>query len=628
MISRRSFVTRFGLRLFVSGILLAVPLLSRGVYFAYTADIAPIRALVRPASVLARDGTTFVTFRRSGWRTLDEIPEQLRTALVFREDAGFYEHFGVAPSGLARGILSFLGVKGFHGGGSTISMQLAKVLYAGDLYDTGYSELPGTGNRIPYYSRLEKKVAQIFVALWLEFHLEKNELLELYLNLSRFAHGTRGVDAASRAIFGVPVEDTTTPEQVLLVGFVQLPTRSLYPHGGRHLDRTYPSWPELANHVARTLADNDRVAAAWSLPSNYTFRRKSGQTIPSAAVSLLGEPWVRKQVLAELNNDPLALSSATIIATHIDPVLQRSAVRALQALPEGVEGAIAATNLAGGVCVLVGGRGNSGSCHATGMRIRGEHSTRKVFSFASAFETGLSAQSTILAGPVFGQWPADGYYSRLPTRQVTLAESFRKSLNSPVVRLHVFRPQVQGEYRKILDIIGAAPPRDGHPSDLLGNGASGMSLLEQSNAYLAFINGGLMIDEPRLLRFVLAEPESDQTTAGKHVSLRRLVSPETAEMVAGLLIDTVESSDGTAHALDGILKERVGAKTGSHRFDQRVVIVLPDRGIAISIWVGFDTPRQLPRDGLALNVAQSILHSLSAESPNRLLHPSLTVRRP
>lgn len=614
----RSFFAPLVRRTVAAAILCAAPLFARGLHFIHTADIAPIEALVRPTQVLAGDGTPLLTFHLSGWKTLSEIPEQLVTALILREDADFYDHFGVEPSGLVRGGLSLAGIDGYHGGGSTISMQLAKLLYDGDCYHTAFRKLPGTSNRIPFFSRLEKKASQICVALWLEAHLEKQELLELYLNLARFGHGTRGVDAASRSVFGVGVEDSTTPEQILLLAFVQLPTRSLFPDGGRLGERTYRSWTELANQVGRMLADNDR-AAEWSLPANYEFRRNTGQAAPQATMHQAGENWVRAQVLHELKNDPLALSSA-MIATHIDLVLQRAAAAALRTLPSGVEGAVAAVDLAGGVRALVGGRGTTGSCRATVMSGRGDHSTGKPHKFAAAFETGLTPNSTILAGPLFGKWPRDGIHSRLPTRQVTLAEAFRQSLNSPVVRLHAFRPQVTQEYRKILTLLDATPPRDGHPVDLLGNGPSGMNLVEQANSYLAFLNRGLMIEQPRLLRSVSAVANSGQPISIKappQVSLRRLISPATAEMVAGLLIDTVECPDGTAHALDGILKdERIGAKTGSHPNDQRVVLVLPDRGISISIWIGYDSPKSLPRDGLALDVAKSILGSLSAEPSN------------
>jgi len=589
-----------------------------------------LEALVRPYTIVDRKGTAFDTPRPAGWKRLAQIPEQLVTALLAREDKGFYDHFGISATGILRGVLGSIGISGFYGGGSTLTMQLAKLLYDGTYAVTSFKELPGRSGRIPCFSRLEKKASQLCVAIWLESHFTKDEILELYLNTAAFAHGVRGVDAASRSVFGVPVNETTTPEQLLLISFVQLPTRSLYPFGGIRGGRRYRPWVDLVNQIAAIYTQNGR-ANSWAVPKGYRFRQRNvpqlSQTTasktPTQENNLQGEHWIRAELQYRLRECGIAEAnlSGARIATFIDPDLQSAAATALRNLPVGIEGAVAAVDISGGVCALVGGRSDKGSCRATDMRSRGNHSTDKPHFYAAAFETGqFHPLSKLPASPVSvlpdgTKWPRDGAHGDLSGREFTIAEAFRLSLNSPVVWTYLFRPQVAAGFRKILDITGSTLPRDAHPADIIGNGPSGTNLVEQASAYLAYINRGL-IAEPRLIHSITSESGDPLYTAPALV-LRRLVSPRTAGMIAGLLVDTVEFPDGTAHSLDGALtREAVGAKTGSHRYDQRVVLVLPGRGIAIAIWVGYDIPSTLPRTDLALGVAASMLRQL-ARSPRR-----------
>jgi membrane peptidoglycan carboxypeptidase len=132
---------------------------------------------------------------------------KLARAIVAVEDHRFYDHAGVDPLAFARILLRSLASPGRDPGGSTIALQLAKLLYTGAAHD------PGTA------------ITQLGVALKLERRHTKDELLDLYLNAVYFGDGRYGADSASRHYTGHGAADLTWGEASLLAGMVQAPTR-------------------------------------------------------------------------------------------------------------------------------------------------------------------------------------------------------------------------------------------------------------------------------------------------------------------------------------------------------------------------------------------------------------------
>jgi monofunctional biosynthetic peptidoglycan transglycosylase len=120
---------------------------------------------------------------RWDWRRLGQISRYLRAAVVFSEDAEFYEHDGVEWSAIWHALRHDVGSSGTIGG-STITQQLAKNLYLS-----------------PARSML-RKAREMMIAYSLEDHLSKQRILELYLNVVEWGDGIFGAEAAARAWFG------------------------------------------------------------------------------------------------------------------------------------------------------------------------------------------------------------------------------------------------------------------------------------------------------------------------------------------------------------------------------------------------------------------------------------------
>ena len=125
---------------------------------------------------------------------LEEFPDHLIKAALATEDRRFFEHWGIDPIGTFRALTVNARGGGVVQGGSSITQQLAKNLFLNN------------------ERSLERKIKEAFLAVWLEFHLSKNEILKLYLDRAYMGGGTFGAAAAAEYYFGKSVKDITLAE--------------------------------------------------------------------------------------------------------------------------------------------------------------------------------------------------------------------------------------------------------------------------------------------------------------------------------------------------------------------------------------------------------------------------------
>jgi penicillin-binding protein 2 len=139
----------------------------------------------------------------------EDIPPAMRQAVMAAEDRRFYQHGAIDYWGILRAFREDISKKS-HGvqGGSTIEQQLAKHLI-GDFSRT-----------------LDRKFLEAFVAIRLEQHLTKDQIMNYYLNRIYFGKGYFGVGAAARGYFGEEASQMTVPECALLAGIIRAPTSS------------------------------------------------------------------------------------------------------------------------------------------------------------------------------------------------------------------------------------------------------------------------------------------------------------------------------------------------------------------------------------------------------------------
>jgi penicillin-binding protein 1B len=275
---------------------------------------------------------------------LDDVPAGLVQALVAIEDRQFYAHHGIDPRGLARALVTLASGRGVQGG-STLTMQLVKNFFL-------------TPERT-----LTRKGTEILMALLLELHYDKREILETYLNEIYLGQdGNRaihGVGLAAQFYFGKRINDLTLPEAALLVGMVKGP--AVY-NPRRHPERAR----ERRNLVLAEMARLDmltpaQAGSAQAAPLAVLERPVTGTTPYPAFLGL-----VRRQLRHDYREDDLRTDGLRIFTT-LDPVAQAGAEQALSSRLARIdrsrrdqtplEGAVIVTDVQSGeVQALVGGR--------------------------------------------------------------------------------------------------------------------------------------------------------------------------------------------------------------------------------------------------------------------------------
>src|SRR5881397_1218828 len=177
-------------------------------YLSSYSDLTKRSDLGQMIRVHAANGQVLVSIGPSfgKWLPYDQIPQEMRAAMISTEDRRFRSHIGVDPIGIGRAIASALTRGHRVSATSTITQQLARNIFL-------------TNNRS--YGR---KVKEAVLALAIERKFSKNQILELYLNRVYFGGGAYGIDAASRKFFGHGADHLSLGEAAIIAGLVKAPS--------------------------------------------------------------------------------------------------------------------------------------------------------------------------------------------------------------------------------------------------------------------------------------------------------------------------------------------------------------------------------------------------------------------
>jgi penicillin-binding protein 1A len=280
--------------------------LALGTYSGIAELIPRARELgdIRPGQqsrVLSADGQLLYTVatEHREFVQLEQIPKALQDAVVAIEDRNFYEHVGVDPRGIVRGVL--------HGRGtSTITQQLARNVY------------------LTPARTLSRKLAEAILAVQLERAYTKPEIMELYLNQIYFGEGAYGVEVAARTYFGKDVSDLDAGECALLAG---LPKRPEYYSPFKDERRA----AERRNLVLAMMAEQgfltpkDAKAAREAALDLVEDRKPLGAGVPLAPYFT---NYVLREIVADYGPDALYKGGLTIHTT-LNLEMQKAAEEAV-----------------------------------------------------------------------------------------------------------------------------------------------------------------------------------------------------------------------------------------------------------------------------------------------------------
>lgn len=503
--------------------------------------------------VLARDGTPLRAFADSDgvWRyptTMAKVSPLYLTALLGYEDTWFYRHPGVNPFALARGLVGGIAHGHVVSGGSTLTMQVARIIE------------PASGWFRPH--TVGGKLVQMFRALQLEAHLSKSQILDLYLNHAPFGGPIEGVEAASWAYLGHSASRLSRAESALLTVLPQAPSR-LRPD--RH--------PQAARQARDKVLRRMRTESIWT-----------AEQMADAAI----EPVVARSLRAPLSAALLAERlhrqnpAARRITSTIDANLQRAAEDRVQAylsrLPAGSSAALMVVDNATLQTRVYLGTADFGDPGRHGYvdmvrAPRSPGSTLKPFLYALALDDGLiTSQSLLVDAPqdFDGYAPAD--FDEAFIGPVSVAQALQRSLNVPAVDVLDRVGPNRFVARLANGGIDLGLPSGARPnlSIILGGAATRLESLV--GAYTAFANRGLA-GTPRY-------------TAAQPLRQRRLMSPGAAWIIRDILGSNPADVEGAP--LEGAINRHanVAWKTGtSYGYRDAWSVGVTDR-FTIGVWIG------------------------------------------
>jgi penicillin-binding protein 1A len=483
------------------------------------------------------------------WLTYEQIPAEMRAAMIAVEDKRFRNHVGVDPIGVARSLKVRLETGSFSQGGSTITQQLARNIFLTNSRTFG------------------RKIKEAIVALALELKFSKNQILELYLNRVYFGGGAYGIDAASTRFFGHGAERLSLGEAAIIAGLVKAPsnyspTADIEAARGR-------SGVVLNSMVANGFVSAETAASVS--PAKIKIQRTNQEN----SVRYFTD-WALPQLdtLIDETSEPID------VWTTLDPTMQAAADRSVRAnTPRGAQGALVALDRDGAVRAMIGGRDYVDSIYNRASQAqRQPGSAFKLFVYLSALESGMKPTDTLVDEPI----TIDGWTPRNNSRThqgpVTLREAFARSINTISAKIGQ-----QLGFSTIADMarrFGITGQISTFPSMVLGT--SDVRLLDMTRAFASVSNKGVAVMPYGIRKVVSAEGR----LLYQHEKLeeRVLVAPWVAAEMTDLLQSAVLTGTGRAAQIG----RPVAGKTGTTSSNKDGWFIGFSSGVTTGVWMGRD----------------------------------------
>ncbi|QJP17578.1 PBP1A family penicillin-binding protein [Starkeya sp. ORNL1] len=495
---------------------------------------------------------------------LEEFPDHLIKAVLATEDRRFYEHFGIDVAGTFRAVLSNARAGGVVQGGSSITQQLAKNLFLSN------------------ERTIERKIKEAFLALWLEFHLTKNQILKLYLDRAYMGGGSFGVDAAAQYYFGKSARDVNLAEAAMLAGLFKAPSK-FAPHVNLPAARGRAS-VVLDNLVDAGFMTEGQVFGARRNPATPVDRKLDD--VPEYYLDFAFD-----QVKAIVDTLPKSYAERSfVVRTGLDPNIQKAADTAIRdAIRQfgkdygAKQSAMVVMEPNGAVRAMVGGidYGESQFNRATDA-LRQPGSSFKPYVYTAALMTGKFTPKTIVVdGPIcIGNWCPQNY-GRSYAGRIPLITALTRSLNTVAVKL----AEAIGRGR-IVDLAHAM----GVKSELkitraLPLGAAEVTVLDQATGYGVFANNGMSVDAHAVIEMRTPAGEPVWSFARNGPKPHRVIPENVIAEIVPMMNSVVENGTGRRAMLPGV---KVAGKTGTTNAYRDAWFVGYTGNYVGAIWFGND----------------------------------------
>jgi membrane peptidoglycan carboxypeptidase len=536
----------------------------------------------------------------------EDIPASFISAIISIEDKKFYKHNGVDVKAIVRAAKAMIVNGEVTQGGSTITMQLAKLMFM----DTSTKTW-------------EYKVQQMFIAVEMEKRYSKSQIMEFYLNNIYFANGYYGIEAACHGYFNCEPNELDISQVAFLLAIPNSPTyydplvnydntidrrdlilKNLW-EDGRLSEEEYYS----AKAESIVLQPAKREATIWNnYVDTYAYR--------CATMALMEQRGFEFQYYFPTDEEEQAYDEAYdelfadcqkelysggySIYTSIDITIQQELQDAIDTTlaeftdvtENGVyelQGAgVCIDNSTGEVIAIVGGRTQEYTTYTLNRAYQSFRqpgsSIKPLNVYAPSFEKGYTLESTFMDEEMEDGPSNSGgsYYG-----EVTLETAIAKSLNTVAWQLYEeITPEVGLSYLKKMNFTKIADEDYGLAS-ALGGFTNGVSPLEMAAGFATIENDGVY-REPTCVKTIL---DSDQNVVYESQIIQEVVYSETAaRMTTAGLCAVMEDGTGKDHKLSDM---PCAGKTGTTNQNKDGWFVGFTRYYTTSVWVGCDTPKEI-----------------------------------
>ncbi|WP_421658353.1 transglycosylase domain-containing protein [Leptothermofonsia sp. ETS-13] len=494
--------------------------------------------------------------------TYEQIPPKVVQAFIAAEDRRFYQHNGVDFQSIVRAIATNLLARDVVEGGSTITQQLARVVY------------------LSQERSLWRKVQEAFLAQKIEREMSKQQVLERYLNLVYLGSGAYGVADAAWVYFSKSVDQLTLPEIATIAGLPPAPSDySPLVNLDKALQRRNVVLERMqeAGYISEAEAE-----AARSLPL---------QIKPSVPKKLYSDTpyftsYIQQQLSRLVSKEALEIGGLTV-ETTLNPIWQKAAEKATSDAVKNIgpyegfqQAALVSIDPSNGeIRAMVGGTDfRSSQFNRVTQAQRQPGSAFKTILYTTAIATGMSPWTSYLDAPYY----IDGYkpenYNKKYSGWLTLREALTNSVNIVSVKLLIdigFDPVIKmaremGIKSKLL------------PTYSLALGASEVNLLELTSAYGVLANGG-KFNEPHGIRRIL--DRKGNVIYNADFKARQVVDQNTVAIVTWMMQGVVNSGTGQTAQLGD---RPVAGKTGTSENSRDLWFVGFIPQVVTGVWLGND----------------------------------------
>lgn len=507
---------------------------------------------------------------------LAQIPDNLKKAFIASEDRRFRQHNGIDAQGIVRAVLNNLRSQDVVEGGSTITQQLARILF------------------LKQEKTFLRKFKEVRLAQKMERELSKDQILERYLNLVYLGSGAYGVADAAWVYYSKSVDQLTLPEIATIAGLAPAP--SVYSP-----DRNPQAATQRRNLVLQRMNEDGLITAAErQAASQEPLNLKSSLPKRLQVEAPYFTTYIQKELPKYVSADVLA-GGGLVVETTINPTWQKAAEKAVGKIlrNEGrwndfKQGAMVAIDpRTGEVKAMVGGKDfGKYQFNRVTQAQRQPGSTFKGFVYATAIATGKNPYDGYEDSP----FAVDGYepknFSKNFHGWMNLRDALTQSINIVAVKLLIdigFEPTI-----KLAHDMGIKSELK--PTYSLALGSNEVNLLELTSAYGTFANQGLHTEVHGISRIL--NRQGKEIWKANYQPVQAL-DPDSTAIMTWMLRNVVEQGTGRPAQLDRPVAGKTG--TSDEARDLWFIGFIPQ--VVTGVWLGNDDNK--PTGGSSSSAAET-----------------------